>query len=62
MLVVRWSFRDYFANLQRKCVISRNGGEEFSVQQAMKIAEKFRGKVEANIFTISDEIDLRITV
>jgi diguanylate cyclase len=50
-------------------IISRNGGEEFSVllidssvQQAMKIAEKLRGKVEGNIFTISDELDLRITI
>lgn len=50
-------------------VVSRNGGEEFSVllidcsaQQAMKIAERLRKKVEAHKFVISDEVSLHIKI
>lgn len=50
-------------------VVSRNGGEEFSVLlidcssfQAVKIADKIRKKVKANKISISDEIDINITV
>jgi len=50
-------------------VVSRNGGEEFSVllidcsaQQAMKIAERLRKKVEAHKFVISDEVSLDIKI
>lgn len=50
-------------------VISRNGGEEFSILllgcssfQAMEIAERLRKKVEAYKFNISDKVCLNITI
>lgn len=50
-------------------IISRNGGEEFSVilldcsaSQATRIAEKIRKNVEANKFYISDKVSICITV
>lgn len=50
-------------------VISRNGGEEFSIllldcssSHALKIAEKLRKKVETHQFNISDKVNLNITI
>ena len=50
-------------------VVSRNGGEEFSVilsdcsaQNAVKIAEKLRKKVEIHKFYISDKVTINITI
>ena len=50
-------------------VVSRNGGEEFSIllldcssSHAIEIAERLRKKVEAHKFNISDKINLSITI
>ena len=50
-------------------VVSRNGGEEFSVllldcdsSHAIEIAERLRKKVETYKFSISDKINLNITI
>jgi diguanylate cyclase (GGDEF) domain len=50
-------------------VVSRNGGEEFSILlldcsslHAMKIAERIRKKVEIHKFNISDKVNLSITI
>lgn len=50
-------------------VVSRNGGEEFSIllldcspEHALRIAERLRKKVEAHDFILSDEITLNITI
>lgn len=50
-------------------VISRNGGEEFSVllvdcsaSNAVRIAERIRKNVESNKFYISKEVSIRVTI
>lgn len=50
-------------------IVSRNGGEEFSVilldcpnAQALKIAERIRKYVESNLFTLSNGTQIPITV
>ena len=50
-------------------VVSRNGGEEFSILlldcsslHAMEIAERLRKKVETHKFNISDKVNLSITI
>ena len=50
-------------------VVSRNGGEEFSIllldcsfSHAMEIAERLRKKVETHKFNISDKVNLSITI
>jgi len=50
-------------------VVSRNGGEEFSIlllacssSHAIEIAERLRKKVETHKFNISDKVNLNITI
>ena len=50
-------------------IVSRNGGEEFSVllldcstSHAIEIAERLRNKVETHEFNISDKVNLSITI
>lgn len=50
-------------------IISRNGGEEFSVilldcssSNAFKIAEKIRKNIEANKFYIYDKVNICVTI
>lgn len=50
-------------------VVSRNGGEEFSIllldcssSHAIEISERLRRKVETHKFTISDKVNLNITI
>lgn len=50
-------------------IVSRNGGEEFSIllldcpaNHAVEIAERLRKKVETHKFIISDEVSLNITI
>ena len=50
-------------------IVSRNGGEEFSIMlldcsasHAVRIAERIRKNVELNKFFISDKISINITV
>jgi len=50
-------------------VVSRNGGEEFSIllldcpsSHAIEIAERLRKKVETHKFNISDKVNLNVTI
>jgi diguanylate cyclase len=50
-------------------IVSRNGGEEFSIilpdcssKQALSIAERIRKSIEAEIFVLADKTELRVTV
>ena len=50
-------------------IISRNGGEEFSVllldcsdTHAVRIAERIRNNVETNKFYISDKVNISVTI
>ena len=50
-------------------MVSRNGGEEFSIllldcssSHAIEIAERLRRKVETHKFNISDKVNLSITI
>lgn len=65
--------RDLAAILRKTCriydIVSRNGGEEFSVlllncstTHAFEIAERIRKNVEANKFHISDKVSINITI
>lgn len=65
--------RDLAIILRSTCkvydIVSRNGGDEFSVlllkcpsSRAMEVAERIRKNVEANKFHISDKVSINITV
>lgn len=68
-LILKGLAQIFLNSVGKSDIVSRNGGEEFSVilpdasiDRAIDLAENLRRNVESNTFVISDELNLKITI